>query len=131
MNILFICNQNKHRSKTAEILFSQKVHSRSAGLYNESPVTEEQMIWADIVVVMEDGQRKEIANRFPAAYLKKRIVSLDIPDMYQFNDQQLVSLLSSRMEQLSELEPLISPVQRETSWRQTVKSCGFALSTTP
>ncbi|MBI3051207.1 hypothetical protein HYY74_02010 [Candidatus Woesearchaeota archaeon] len=40
MNVLFICNQNRNRSKTAEMLFKAPYTTRSAGLYNEKPVTE-------------------------------------------------------------------------------------------
>ena len=60
MNVLFICNQNENRSKTAEDLFKGKFKTKSAGLYNEKPLTEKQLSWANLVVVMEDGQRTEI-----------------------------------------------------------------------
>jgi len=52
MNILFICNQNQNRSKTAEELFKDRFNTRSAGLYNEKPVTEKQISWADVIIVM-------------------------------------------------------------------------------
>ncbi|MBD3313534.1 hypothetical protein GF345_03760 [Candidatus Woesearchaeota archaeon] len=38
---------------------------------------------------MEDEQRKKIGELFPKEYLKKRIISLDIPDIYDFNDEKL------------------------------------------
>lgn len=98
MNVLFICNQNLHRSKTAELLFKEQFHTKSAGLYN-NPVTAKQLGWADVVMVMEDMQRSELAKRFPTLYLQKRILSLDIPDVYSFNDQRLVGLLKSRVEE--------------------------------
>ena len=43
MKILFICNQNQHRSKTAEELFKDRFDTASAGLYNEKPVTEQEL----------------------------------------------------------------------------------------
>lgn len=97
MKLLFICNQNKHRSKTAEHLFKGAFETQSAGLYNEHPVTEQQLQWADVVVVMETEQRAELARRFPKEYLKKRIVSLDIPDVYSYNQPSLVEVLKSRL----------------------------------
>ncbi len=97
MKILFICNQKKNRSKTAELLFQKRFDARSAGLYNSNPVNEEDLHWADVIVVMEDAQRSEIGRRFPSAYLQKRIVSLDIPDIYRCNDPALVELLKQRM----------------------------------
>ena len=44
MKVLFICNQNQNRSKTAELIFKDKFESRTAGLYNETPVTKEQIL---------------------------------------------------------------------------------------
>lgn len=100
IKVLFICNQNKNRSKTAEELFNGKFITKSAGLYNEQPVTENQIVWADVVVVMEDEQRAELAKRFPIQYLQKRIVSLDIPDMFNYQQQELVELLKLKVEDL-------------------------------
>ena len=100
MNVLFICNQNQHRSRTAELLFREKFNTKSAGLYNRTPVTREERAWADIVLVMEPAQRSEIAKRFPDMYLKKRILSLDIPDIYQFNQPELIKVLKSKLKRV-------------------------------
>ena len=97
MKVLFICNQNLNRSKTAEELFKGKFETKSAGLYNEKPVNEKQLSWADIVVVMEDEQRAEIAKRFPKLYMQKRILSLNIPDNYYYNQPELVTLLRTKI----------------------------------
>jgi predicted protein tyrosine phosphatase len=97
MKLLFICNQNRHRSLTAEELFRDRFETRSAGLYNEHPVDEDALGWADVVVVMEDFQRQELGRRFPKAYLKKRIVSLNIPDIYQYGQPELRQVLEERM----------------------------------
>lgn len=101
--ILFICNQNENRSKTAEELFKDKFDTRSAGLYNAKPVTGKELSWADVIVVMEDHQRTEISKRFPEVYMKKKILSLDIPDIYNYNSPELVKLLNSRVNDLLEL----------------------------
>ncbi len=95
--VLFICNQNKHRSKTAEHLFKHQFETKSAGLYNTKPVTAKELSWADTVIVMEEGQRSEIAKRFPKQYLQKRILSLDISDSYGYNDPKLIKVLESKM----------------------------------
>ncbi len=99
--ILFICNQNKHRSKTAEDIFKHKFDTRSAGLYNTKPVTSKEMSWADTVIVMEEGQRNEIAKRFPKLYMQKRILSLDIPDVYGYGDSKLIKILEDKMKETS------------------------------
>lgn len=100
MKVLFICNQNQNRSKTAEHLFKEEFETKSAGLYNEKPVTEKQLSWANLVVVMEDSQRSELSKRFPKQYLQKQIISLDIPDIYSFNQPKLVESLKSKVKTL-------------------------------
>lgn len=96
MKVLFICNQNQNRSKTAAELFKQKYETRSAGLYNEHPVTQEQLAWAEVIVVMEDAQRTELSKRFPRYYLQKRIISLDIPDIYRKDQPELIMILRKK-----------------------------------
>ncbi len=57
--ILFLCSQNKLRSPTAEAVFADhpKVEVDSAGLNNDAevPLSEEQVEWADLILVMESG----------------------------------------------------------------------------
>lgn len=101
MKVLFICNQNENRSRTAEEIFKKEFETKSAGLYNEMPLDEKQLSWADLVVVMEESQRSEIAKRFPKQYMQKRIVSLDIPDIYNYNNPKLVKILRSKMNELA------------------------------
>ena len=100
MKVLFICNQNQNRSKTAEKLFRDRFNTKSAGLFNEKPLTESQLKWADFVIVMEDSQRSEIAKRFKKQYMQKQILSLNIPDVYQFNQPELIKILKSKINEL-------------------------------
>lgn len=99
MKLLFLCNQNKNRSKTAENIFKAQFQTKSAGLYNEKPVTEEDLAWADVIFVMEDIQRSEISKRFPKLYMQKQILSLDIPDIYKYQDASLVRVLKEKLEE--------------------------------
>lgn len=105
MKVLFICNQNKHRSKTAEELFRGKFETKSAGLYNETPVNENELEWADLIAVMEDFQREELGKRFPKQYMKKRIISLNVPDVYSFNQPELIKILNLKVRTL--VEPIL------------------------
>ena len=93
MNALFICNQNQNRSKLAEEIFKEKFSTKSAGLFNQKPLTEKELDWAEVVFVMEDFQRSEIAKRFPKLYMQKRILSLDVPDEYNYKDTSLAKIL--------------------------------------
>ena len=103
MRVLFVCNQNQNRSKTAEELFKDVFETKSAGLFNEKPVTEKEILWADIILVMEDEHRREIARRFPKLYMQKRILSLGIPDVYHYNQPELINILKSKINETSKL----------------------------
>ena len=92
MNILFVCNQGKHRSRTAAKFYSQDHTTRSAGIYTN--LQKQDLEWADLIVVMEEHQRSFIAEEFPNLYLKKRIVCLDIPDVYSYKQPKLVEKLT-------------------------------------
>jgi len=100
MKILFICNQNQNRSKTAEELFKDDYKTKSAGLYNEKPVTKEEMSWADIIITMENEQRDELIKRFPKQCMEKRILYLDIPDTYYYNQPELIKILKLKVKRL-------------------------------
>lgn len=100
MKVLFVCNQNENRSKTAEKIFQKKFETKSAGLFNDNPISEEDMSWADKVIVMEEFQRSELAERFPKQYMKKQILSLNIPDIYQFDQPELVNILNSKISEI-------------------------------
>ncbi|MDD5132889.1 MAG: phosphotyrosine protein phosphatase [Candidatus Nanoarchaeia archaeon] len=100
MKVLFVCNQNENRSKTAEELFKDKFETKSVGLFNSKPITEKELSWADLVVVMEDHQRTEISKRFPKLYLQKQIISFNIPDVYTYNQKELIAILEDKFEDI-------------------------------
>ena len=94
-NILFICNQNENRSKTAEELTPG---SKSAGLYSEkSPVTEELMNWAETIVVFEQRQVDELKKRFPKQCFDTPIYNLDIKDLYDYGAGQLAKEVKKKL----------------------------------
>jgi predicted protein tyrosine phosphatase len=95
MKLVFICNQGQNRSKTAEEIFKDKHETKSAGLYNNL-VTEEQLTWADTIIVFEEHQRSEIAKRFPKQYLQKRILCWEISDTYYYRQRELVEVLKEK-----------------------------------
>jgi predicted protein tyrosine phosphatase len=99
-NLLFICNQNKNRSKTAEEIMQSNFNTKSAGLFNDKPVEEQTIEWADTIIVMEEQQRLEVAKRFPREYLQKRILNLNIPDMYKYNQKELKERIRKNMKKL-------------------------------
>ena len=77
----------------AEVLFSKQFSTKSAGLYNHIPVSHQQINWADVIIIMEEDQGDEIAKRFPVEYLKKRVLCLNIPDVYNYGNPELKKVL--------------------------------------
>jgi predicted protein tyrosine phosphatase len=98
--ILFLCSQNKLRSPTAEAVFAghPSVEVDSAGLNNDAevPLSEEQVEWADLILVMESTHRNRLNRKFGKSIAGKRVVVLNIPDDYDYMDPPLVDLLKKR-----------------------------------
>jgi predicted protein tyrosine phosphatase len=60
-----------------------------------TPLTPEQVIWADVVFVMEQTHRNKLSTRFRAELKGKRVVCLNIPDEYEYMDAGLIRLLKA------------------------------------
>jgi predicted protein tyrosine phosphatase len=99
--ILFVCEGNRHRSPTAEALYSTTagLKTRSAGTspLARTEVTEELLDWADVVYVMEASLAKLLTHRFPDQTATKQIHSLDIPDDFQRMQPELIAILTERL----------------------------------
>ena len=95
--VLFLCNQNRLRSPTAERVFGEdaRLEVRSAGVDPDAtvPVTQELLEWAELIFVMEKRQRNIIHKRYPAVYRSRPIICLYIPDQYDFMEPTLVNAL--------------------------------------
>lgn len=99
--VLFICSKNKLRSPTAEAVFSDvkgwEVYS--AGISNDAEVrvSVEDIEWADHIFVMEKSHKKKLASKFGRAIKNQKVVSLDIPDDYEYMDSTLIEILQSKV----------------------------------
>jgi predicted protein tyrosine phosphatase len=100
-NVLFICSQNRLRSPTAEQVFAEwpGIECASAGLNNDAdtPVTGEQLEWADIIFVMEKAHRNKLSKRFKPYLKNTKVICLDIPDDFEYMDPTLVKLLKAKV----------------------------------
>ena len=96
LKILFVCAMNKQRSVTAEQLYRNdpRVEVRSAGVRAGANrrVRDADLLWADVVFVMEREHQQWIAMRFEGLALP-RIDVLDIPDEFEVMDPELVEML--------------------------------------
>ena len=99
-NILVVCGRNKKRSRTAEYIFKNddRFNIRSVGLSPKSDrkISEKDLNWADLVLVMETGQRAKVRELYKHLELPE-IEILNIPDDYEFMDEELVSILTDRI----------------------------------
>ncbi len=102
MKVLFVCNMGMHRSRTAAELW----HNINAdetdymGIYNEKHDHKNKLSKADLIIVMEPEQRKWISENYPDIYLKKKILCLDIKDIYRYNQPELVELLWKKFKEI-------------------------------
>jgi predicted protein tyrosine phosphatase len=107
--LLFVCSRNQWRSPTAEKVFRELGYSaRSAGTSPNAKhtISAKDIQWADIILVMESKHRDRIKASFRRVLEHKKICVLDIPDEYQFMDEELVELCMTEV--LAEVEHLMS-----------------------
>ena len=101
MNLLFVCSKNQWRSPTAENIFKkQQIYNvRSAGTEPSARkrINEKDIIWADIIFVMEKKHKQRITKRFGDASRNSKIIVLDIEDNYQFMDPELIEELEAKI----------------------------------
>jgi predicted protein tyrosine phosphatase len=97
--ILFVCSQNKLRSPTAEVVFSEVEdwEVRSAGVNHDAEIQlgSEDIQWADYIFVMEKVHKKKVQQQFRLELKDKKIICLDIPDIYKFMDEKLIQVLKN------------------------------------
>jgi len=106
MKILFVCSRNKWRSRTAETIFKNNgLHQiKSAGTEKSAKIrlTQSMINWADTVFVMEEKHKKRIFDKFDFNFQAKKLEVLDIPDEYQYMDDDLVKILKIKLSDLFE-----------------------------
>ena len=56
-------------------------------------VTEKLIHWADLIFVMEKKHKQRLMDKFGDLLTDKTLIVLDIPDEYQFMDEELVEML--------------------------------------
>jgi predicted protein tyrosine phosphatase len=99
--VLFLCSRNRWRSPTAENVLSarQDIETDSAGLLDdaETVLSADQVEWAELIFVMEKRHRQLLQKRFRKGLNGKKVICLDIPDIYPFMDPALVRLLETKL----------------------------------
>ncbi len=97
LNALFVCSRNQWRSPTAEQVWRRhpQLNVRSGGTSPSArhTVSNADLEWADVVVVMEQKHKSRLVADFTRLLENKPVHVLDIPDEYQYMDPELVELL--------------------------------------
>ena len=103
VNLLFVCSKNKWRSPTAETLYRQdpRVNVRSAGTSSSArkKISDRDLFWADLILVMENKHKRAIVERYRHLDLPEIIV-LDIPDDYQYMSDELIEMIETSTESI-------------------------------
>src|SRR5258705_8164278 len=90
IHVLFVCSRNQWRSPTAERIWRahQSLSVRSAGTSRTAKrrVSETDLLWSEVIFVMEHKHKARLLAEHSAALEGKTIHVLDIPDEYQFMD---------------------------------------------
>lgn len=100
-NLLFVCSRNKWRSPTAEEVWRKhpNYNTRSAGTSPKAKktISSADIRWADIIFVMEKKHKNRLLSEFTRLLDYKPLHVLDIPDEYQYMDEELVAELEAKV----------------------------------
>ncbi|WP_233496471.1 low molecular weight protein tyrosine phosphatase family protein [Corallincola holothuriorum] len=89
------------RSPTGEEVFSayEGVQAIGCGTNSdaETPLSGDLVEWADVILVMEKTHKNKVSKKYKDLLKGKRLVCLDIPDIYDCMQPELVKLLKARV----------------------------------
>src|SRR4051794_2905676 len=101
LKLLFVCSRNRLRSLSAEKLFegASGYEVRSAGTQPSARIvlTAGHLGWADLVFVMEKSHMNRIRLKYPELAQECRIITLHIPDDYEFMQPELLEELRAKL----------------------------------
>jgi predicted protein tyrosine phosphatase len=110
--VLTVCSAGCLRSPTAAHILSSEpfnFNTRCAGTSEEYaiiPVTESLIIWADIILVMDEDQQRYINNmqnnlfnnldNWAYDFDFKQVINLEIEDNYDYRNPKLVEIMTNK-----------------------------------
>ena len=108
MKVLFVCTRNVARSRMAESLLGEMLHqqghheARSVGMASDASrrLTTRDLVWADVVAVMEEPHRTLIEANWPNHGHK--VVVLGVVDEYDPEEPELRGVLAPKIRALIE-----------------------------
>lgn len=104
---MVVCGRNKRRSRTAEYIFKNdnRFNIRSVGLSpkSERQIKEKDLVWADSILVMEQGQGSRIRKTYRLMEIPP-IESLGIADDFEYLEPSLIEMLAERINAFLEVK---------------------------
>ena len=101
INLLFICSRNQWRSPTAEEIWRKipgyQVKSAGTSPKAKRTVGPADIRWANLIFVMEKKHKNRLVAQFTRMLDYTPIHILDIPDEYQYMDQELIEELEEKV----------------------------------
>lgn len=97
-NIVFVCSRNQWRSPTGEQVWRDhpELSVRSAGTSRSAKrtVSVKDIQWGDVIFVMEEKHKSRLKAQFTRLLEYKDVQILDIPDEYQYMDEELIEIMT-------------------------------------
>ncbi len=98
MRVLFISKQKSDQEAVIEKTIKSRFLTQTAGLYNSTHVTKEQVKSTDAIIIMDEQQRKELIARFPKLILDKKVLSLDMTDIASYTSPELIDMVYDKID---------------------------------
>lgn len=106
--VLCVCSAGLLRSPTTAVVLSQEPYNfntRAAGIVEDFalvPVDEVLLDWAQEIVCMSKGQKKELEIRLKKANKVTPIICLDIQDSFGYRDPELMKTIREKYDAAQE-----------------------------
>ena len=98
INILCVCQHGFSRSTTMQWIVSQdyNVKSYACGIDGNAvvPINDILVSFADIIICAEDHHADYIQDNYKEESADKTIISLGIPDIYEYRDGELIQRIN-------------------------------------
>ncbi|MFK7944995.1 MAG: phosphotyrosine protein phosphatase [Paracoccaceae bacterium] len=97
--VLFLCGEGRTLSPTAAQIFEApdlRTDFAGVGKGADDTLSDQQIDWADLIMVMERRHATRLNERFGGMLAGKKIVVLDIRDRYTFMEPGLIAELDEK-----------------------------------
>ena len=86
------CRENLQQRPSCQCMFCRYQPKR------KRTVNAKDIAWAELIFVMEHKHKDRLKAQYSKLLLHKKVIVLDIPDAYQYMDEELVGLIEASVE---------------------------------